>query len=191
MTSTIASGPPSGKGRQAFWIVMPVAVALGLLVLLLATGDPASERNNTFQLQNELAPLIEGPTIDGGWFDIDDERGRWVIVNFFSTTCVPCIVEHPELVDFAAAHETIGDASVVSVAFDDRADNVIEFFQENGGSWPVLAQDTGEIAVQYGVTGVPESYLVAPSGLVMWRFVGGITMADLDEAIAVFSGADA
>jgi len=176
--------------RQAFWIVLPVAVALGLLVLLLATGDPASERNNTFQLQGEVAPLIEGPTIDGGWFDIDDERGRWVIVNFFSTSCVPCIVEHPELVAFSDAHDALGDATVVSLAFDDRAENVVKFFQDNGGSWPVLAQDTGEIAVQYGVTGVPESYIVAPSGVVVGRFIGGLTAAALDDAIATLTGAD-
>lgn len=181
----------TGNERQAFWIVLPVAVALGLLVLLLATGDPASERNNTFQLQGEVAPLIEGATIDGGWFDIDDQRGRWVIVNFFSTTCVPCIVEHPELVEFATAHDVVGDATVVSVSFDDRADNVIEFFQENGGSWPVLVEDTGEIAVQYGVTGVPESYIVAPNGVIVGRFIGGLTAADLDDAIATLSGADA
>jgi len=191
MSSIIPAAPPSSRGRQVFWIVMPVAVALGLLVLLLATGDPASERNNTFQLQGEVAPLIEGPTIDGGWFDIDDERGRWVIVNFFSTTCVPCIVEHPELVAFAAAHDAAGDATVVSVAFDDRADNVVEFFEENGGGWPVLAENTDQIAVQYGVTGVPESYIVAPSGIIAWRFIGGLTEADLDNAIATLSGDDA
>ncbi len=188
MTSTIPAGRPSGKGRQAFWIVMPVAVALGLLVLLLATGEQASERNSGFHLQGEVAPLIEGPTIDGGWFDIDDQRGQWVIVNFFSTTCVPCIVEHPELVDFAEAHDVMGDAIVVSVAFDDRADNVVEFFEENGGSWPVLAEGTEQIAVQYGVTGVPESYIVAPSGIVAGRFIGGLTRADLDDAIATLSG---
>ncbi len=181
----------TGKDRQAFWIVMPIAVALGLLVLLLATGDPASKRNNTFQLQGEIAPLIAGPTIDGGWFDIDEQRGRWVIVNFFSTTCVPCIIEHPELVEFAAAHDVVGDATVVSVAFDDRAENVIEFFRENGGSWPVLVEDTGQIAVQYGVTGVPESYIVAPSGVIVGRFIGGLTAVELDDAIATLSGADA
>ena len=180
-----------GEEHQAVWIVLPVAVALGLLVLLLATGDPASERNNTFQLQGEVAPLIEGPTIDGGWFDIDDQRGRWVIVNFFSTTCVPCIVEHPELVAFSDAHDVLGDATVVSVAFDDRAENVVEFFQDNGGSWPVLTENTGEIAVQYGVTGVPESYIVAPSGVIAGRFIGGLTAVALDDAIATLTGVDA
>ena len=67
-----------------------------------------------------------------------DHRGRWVVGNFFSTTCQPCIVEHPELIEFQEAHEPVGDATVVSVAFDDAASNVEEFFAENGGDWPVL-----------------------------------------------------
>ena len=85
----------------------------------------------------------------------------------------------------------LGDATVVSVAFDDRAENVVEFFQDNGGSWPVLTENTGEIAVQYGVTGVPESYIVAPSGVIAGRFIGGLTAVALDDAIATLTGVDA
>ena len=130
-----------------------------------------------------LAPLIEGEDLDGQWFDIDDHRGQWVVVNFFSTTCVPCIVEHPELVAFAEERAITGDAVVVSVAFDDASANVRDFFLANGGEWPVITTDTGSIAVDYGVTAVPESYLVAPSGVVAAKLIGGITKDDLDNQI--------
>lgn len=170
--------------RTAVWIVLPIAVALVLLIILLATGDPASERATNSTAVGRLAPLIEGEDLDGRWFDIDDHRGQWVVVNFFSTTCVPCIVEHPELVEFAERHAPIGDAVVVSVAFDDSADNVRDFFLEFGGDWSVITGDTGSIAVDYGVTAVPESYLVAPSGVVAAKLIGGVTADDLDERIA-------
>ena len=49
----------------------------------------------------------------------------------------------------------------MSVAFDDASANVRDFFLANGGEWPVITTDTGSIAVDYGVTAVPESYLVA------------------------------
>ena len=78
---------------------------------------------------------------------------------------MPCIAEHPELVAFSRSHAAAGDAAVVSVVFDDTAANVEAFFEENGGDWPVIADDSGRVAVAYGVTGVPESYMVAPSGL--------------------------
>ena len=87
-----------------------------------------------------------------------------------------------------------GDASVVSIAFDDSADNVREFFEENGGDWPVLVADTGKFAISYGVTGVPESYLVAPSGVVAVKIVGGVERDDLDsliEQLQVAAGSEA
>jgi len=174
----------SGRGLPVVWASIPVAAAVALLVLLLATSEPSSERAADSHLLGEAAPLIEGATASGDWFDLDELRGRWVVVNFFSTSCVPCIVEHPELVAFAESHAATGDASVVSIAFDDSADNVTAFFEANGGDWPVLVADTGRIAVRYGVTGVPESYLVAPNGSVVAKIVGGVRAADLERLIA-------
>ena len=186
-TSAIAASSGDGS-RVNRWIVLPVAVVLGLLVLLLATresGDDGVDRS----LEGELAPAIVGTTTTGDTFDLDAERGRWVVVNFFSTNCQPCIVEHPELVAFQEAHAATGDATVVSVAFDDSPANVEAFFAENGGDWPVLVEDTGGFAVSYGVTGVPESYLVAPSGVVAWKVLGGVEQQDLDDAIEAFEAA--
>ncbi len=137
-------------------------------------------------LLGEVAPVIAGRTTDGEWFDIDDQRGIWVIVNFFSTTCVPCVVEHPELVAFSEANAA-GDAVVVSIAFDDSAANVVDFFARNGGDWPVLVTDTAGVAVRYGVTGVPESYLVAPNGAVVAKIIGGVTANGLQELITQVS----
>ncbi|SVB87235.1 uncharacterized protein METZ01_LOCUS240089, partial [marine metagenome] len=115
---------------------------------------------------------------------LDDQRGRWVVVNFFSTTCVPCVREHPELVAFADAHRAVDDVRVVSVAFDDRASAVEAFFRERGGDWPVLAATTGRIAVDWGVVAVPESYLVAPSGYVAAKVAGGVERADLESLLS-------
>ena len=73
---------------------------------------------------------------------------------------------------------------LVSVAFDDRPDEVAAFFAEAGGEWPVLVDGTGPIALDYGVSGVPESYLVAPSGVLATKIVGGVTADGLDRIIA-------
>ncbi|MFQ5556095.1 MAG: TlpA family protein disulfide reductase [Acidimicrobiales bacterium] len=173
---------PSGLGPTV-WIIIPVAVTMALLLLLLATGDPAVDRAERSPLVGRLTPEISGTTTTGEAFDIDAERGRWVVVNFFSTTCIPCVNEHPELVAFQEGHSSAADATIVSVAFDDSAANVVDFFAEYGGDWPVLAADTGGIAVRYGVTGVPESYIVAPSGVVAQKRIGGVTADDLDAVI--------
>ncbi len=179
------------RSRLAVWIVVPLAVTMGLFLILLATRDPSTTRVRQSRLIGGVAPAITGTAIDGSQFDLDNERGRWVVVNFFSTTCVPCQIEHPELVKFQQAHEASGDATIVSVAFDDSSENVRRFFERNGGDWPVLASDTGTYAVSYGVAQVPESYLIAPSGLVVDKLIGGIKLQDLESRITALEQAAA
>ncbi len=178
-----------GRHRRAVWIALPVALAAALLVVVLATRDSAFERSASSPIVGGLAPPIVGATATGESFDLDDWRGRWVIVNFFQSTCVPCIMEHPELVAFEERHSAAGDARIVSVVFDDSVDNVRRFFEVNGGDWPVVVEGASEATIAYGVTGVPESYLVAPSGVVVWKQLGGVTADGIDDVIAQLSAA--
>jgi hypothetical protein len=77
----------------------------------------------------------------------------------------------------------VDDVRIVSVAFDDNPSAVEAFFRENGGGWPVLAEETGRIAVDWGVSAVPESYLVSPSGHVVVKVVGGVEAEDLESVL--------
>lgn len=165
---------------------MVVGAVLAVLVLVFATRDTNRDRLIT-HLVGAVAPPVVGLDADGVLWDLDDQRGRWVLVNFFSTTCVPCIEEHPELVAFAQSHDgsdpTQPAVRIVSVAFDDSETAVVSFFANNGGEWPVLAADTGRIAVDWGVVAVPESYLVTPSGYVAAKVVGGVVREDLENLL--------
>ena len=152
-------------------------------MVVLATRDSALQRSASSPLLGKLTPALTGVTAEGEPFDIDNWKGRWVLVNFFSTTCVPCVVEHPELVDFNERHAPADDVRIVSIAFGDTVSNVQEFFETHGGDWPVLAEGVHAAAVAYGVTGVPESYLVAPSGVVVWKQIGGVQADAIDNAI--------
>lgn len=131
----------------------------------------------------ELVPPLSGTTLDGESFDIDDLRGQWVALNLFATWCVPCQVEHPELVAFDEAHRRRGDARVVSVVFGDSDDAVRDFFAERGGQWPVLGEDYSSVIVDLGATGVPETFMVAPNGIIVERILGGVTRDLLDGII--------
>ena len=122
-------------------------------------------------------------TLDGEPFALDGLRGRFVVVNFFATWCIPCIREHPELVEFQRRNAEADDTAIVSVVFDDRPETVRQFFSDNGGDWPVVTDPDGRIAVSYGVAGVPESYLVAPDGTVVTKIVGGVTADELDDLV--------
>lgn len=176
-----------GPSRLALIGASVVGVVLVVFIFILATSE-GEQGLGPSPLIGELTPDIVGQAVDGSEFDIQDERGRWVVVNFFATNCIPCIVEHPELVAFDETHSATGEASVVSIAFSDTSQNVTDFFAENGGDWSVLAADTGQHAISYGVAAVPETYLVHPNGTVTSKFIGGVTQADLENEIARLSG---
>lgn len=176
-----------GPSRLALISAVAVGVITIVLIVILATSDGETGLGPS-PLIGAMTPEVMGETVDGEQYDIQSERGRWVVVNFFSTTCVPCIVEHPELVAFDEAHSATGEASVVSIAFSDQSQNVIDFFEEFGGEWPVLASDTGRHAINFGVAAVPETYLVSPNGTVTTKFIGGVTQADLEAEILRLSG---
>jgi cytochrome c biogenesis protein CcmG/thiol:disulfide interchange protein DsbE len=154
-----------------------------LLVILLATRDPAGERLAKSPLVGKQAPPVEGVTLENEQFTLDRVRGEWVVVNFFGSWCTPCIQEHPELVTFQDAHRSARDATVVSVAFSDSPTAVRQFFEKRGGDWPVLSADTNSIAVGYGVIKVPETFLVSPSGVVVAKLIGGVTAERLEALI--------
>jgi len=72
---------------------------------------------------------------------------------------------------------------LVSVLFDDDPASAREFFDRNGGDWPVVLDGDGLIASAFGTPKVPESYLVTPNGRVAAKFTGGVTRDGLDRAI--------
>jgi len=176
-------GPPPRRGRVALVTATVVGIVLAAFIAVLATGEPSTSRLGDSPLLGQRAPALTGESLlTGEAFDLDDERGRFVVVNFFATWCEPCRREHPDLVRFAAAHEAPDDARVVSVVFSDEADDVTRYFEERGGDWAVVDDTTG-IVPSWGVTGVPESYLVDPGGFVVAKIAGGITAEGLEDLL--------
>ena len=159
-----------------------LGVVMLLLIVLLATREPASDRQVDSPLLGRAAPRIEGTTIQGREFDSATYDGRWLVVNFFATWCVPCVREHPELVGFQEAQREAGQANVISVVFDDDRESVEAFFGRNGGEWPVVLAASETIS-QWGVAGVPESFVVDPSGTVRYKLIGGVTAQGLSELV--------
>lgn len=171
--------PRSGKlARNAAIVVGVVLVALIALLATRGTSKPISS-----QIVGQAAPDFSGTTLDGSTFRMANHRGEWVLVNFFATWCTPCRLEDPQIQQFLDSHK--GEpVEVISVAFSDDAESIRSYWIEERNTWPVLSSDTGLIALDYGVTKVPESYMVAPSGLVVAGFFGGVTAAGLDKVIA-------
>ncbi|HYI62541.1 MAG TPA: TlpA disulfide reductase family protein [Acidimicrobiales bacterium] len=182
------SAPPRARGRLALAVAVPLGVVLLLFVVLLASRDPAGERQVQSPLLGRAAPRIEGTTIRGRPFDSAAYDGRWLVVNFFATWCAPCIEEHPELMAFQRTQAEAGEANVVSVVFSDDEASVRRFFARQGGDWPVVLAE-GTTIPDWGVAGVPESFVVDPTGVVRAKLVGGVTAAGLQRFLDGARGA--
>ncbi|MGH9180948.1 MAG: TlpA family protein disulfide reductase, partial [Acidimicrobiales bacterium] len=124
--------PPLARRRRALWISAAVAAVVGLLVAALATRPPAESVAVRSPLVGRPAPAIAASTIDGQPFRLANLRGRWVVLNYFATWCVPCRMEHADLVRFQAKHEAGRDASVVAVVYNDSSQAVKEFRAAEG-----------------------------------------------------------
>ncbi len=169
---------------------LAVGVVLIALVALLATAKTNDQRKPEARILGQAVPVVQGTTLDGGSYDIDDHIGKWVVVNFFASWCTPCRVEQPELVKFDEEHQKTGGVEIVSVVFQDKEADVKAFFDQSGATWPVLVGDTGSTALNFGVTAVPESYIVSPDGQVVAKFEN-VTAAELDSVIARYASAAA
>ncbi|MFV0258413.1 MAG: TlpA family protein disulfide reductase [Acidimicrobiales bacterium] len=174
--TTGESGDEPPPRRTARWVALGVGVVLVGLMAVFAVGprdrlDPASA------VLGQRVPEVQGATMDGGTYNIDDHRGEWVLVNFFATWCPPCKAEHPELKAFEDWGRATGRASVVAVVFNDTPEAVGSFFETNGGGWPVLYAPS--IPVAFQVAQIPESFLVSPSGQVVQHVQGQVTAESL------------
>jgi cytochrome c biogenesis protein CcmG/thiol:disulfide interchange protein DsbE len=174
------------RGRRIpLWAALGVAVIAGGLIVLLAMAAPATNVSAASPLLGHQAPAVVGPSVlSGETTDLGAERGRWMLVNFFATWCIPCRQEHPEFVSFMQRHQPARDVGLIMVVFNDDPAEVRDWFHIHGGSWPALSDPGGAIALSYGITGVPETYLIDPTGVVVTKIVGGVTAGGLEALLA-------
>ncbi len=176
--------PRRRRSRAVLYVSLVVAALLAVLITLLASSKPVADSVASSPLLGKPAPQVSGRALDGkGSFSLSSFRGRWVLLNFSASWCIPCRNETPQLLTFQSEHAVSGDATVFAVEFDpsDSA-NLAAFLASNHAPWPAINDPSAEVA--YGVTGIPESYLIDPAGTVVAKFFGGVTSAQVDKSIS-------
>ena len=159
-----------------------VALAIWLAVPLLEGRDPAALPS---ALIDQAVPSTDLPGIPGrtrdarGLTDADLLAGEPILVNVFASWCLPCLAEHPLLMGLSDDGVTIHAINYR----DDPADSA-EWLARHGDPFARVGLDRdGRAGVDWGVTGVPETFVVDADGRIRYRFAGPLTPAVLDRDI--------
>ncbi|MFN3255729.1 MAG: TlpA family protein disulfide reductase [Ilumatobacter sp.] len=172
-----AESGPARSSRLAPFIALGVAVVMIGLIVLLIGAEPDDGTVAESPLIGRPAPEATGTLDDGRFFDLSRRKGSFVVLNFFRSDCVPCIQEHPDLIEFVEQQRQLGSdgAEFYSVVNGDTPERVERFFAERGGDWPIIYSEADEFSVAFGVAAVPETWIIDPDGIVRERFVSKVT----------------
>lgn len=175
------TAPP--RKTRAWLTLLPVAV-FALLAVLFYRGLSGNPADVPSVLINKPVPAFTLSPIAGldlpGLADGDLKKGEVTLVNVWASWCVPCREEHPLLMELASR----GDLRVVGINYKDDPENARRFLVTLGIPFTAVGADpNGRAAVDWGVYGVPESFLVDGQGTIRMKWIGPLTREALTKQI--------
>ena len=141
---------------------------------LLAFGLRLDPREVPSPLIGRPAPAFELPLLQqpDKSFSQKDMLGTVWVMNVWASWCPPCLVEHPVVSELARS----GIAPVVGLNYKDAREDALPWLKRNGDPFQVTVYDAvGRIAIDYGVYGVPETYVIDRNGVIRYKRVGPLT----------------
>ncbi|MBX7112872.1 MAG: redoxin domain-containing protein [Myxococcaceae bacterium] len=161
-------------------IVGVLGAAFFIAVMLSFGNDPHAV---PFMLEGKPAPAFSMKRLDAdGTVNLADLKGKPVVLNFWATWCGPCAQEHPVLE--WAAKKYGNDAVFIGVVFEDTEEATKKFLAQRGSSFQQLYDPQSTMAVDYGVTGVPETYFIDRNHVIVSKYAAPINMSTFDKHIA-------
>ncbi len=160
-------------------MVLPLVVVAGLLAasyVKLGTGEAALPST----MEGRMAPAVTVTALGGGaQITQEDLAAPGVkLVNFWASWCQPCRVEHPMLEKLQAE-----GAVIYGINYKDKAGDALGLLTELGNPYAKISADSGRMALDWGVYGVPETYVIDGNGKVVLRWAGPITADVLEQSI--------
>jgi cytochrome c biogenesis protein CcmG, thiol:disulfide interchange protein DsbE len=155
------------------------AITLLVMVLLgyaLITGPTMPPQ------EGSPVPGFQLTALDGSVIDLNAQRGKVVVLNVFASWCAPCRTEAEELEQAWRAYQG-QNVQFYGIAYKDATSKALAFLEEFGVTYPSAVDPGNRTARAYGVTGVPETFIIDQQGSLVRHFLGPITQADLSRHI--------
>jgi cytochrome c biogenesis protein CcmG/thiol:disulfide interchange protein DsbE len=152
------------------------------LVLLLAIGLRLNPREVPSPLIGKAAPSFDLPLLQqpDKRFNEKQMLGRVWILNVWASWCPPCLVEHPVVTRVAAA----GIAPVIGLNYKDAREEALPWLERNGNPYQLIAFDRdGRIGIDYGVYGVPETYVIDRQGVIRFKHIGPLSAEVVQQKV--------
>jgi cytochrome c biogenesis protein CcmG/thiol:disulfide interchange protein DsbE len=145
---------------------------LGILVWGMLNRQPITGLSGVTMVDRP-APDFTLTTFEGKTISLKDLRGKPIIINFWASWCPPCRIEAPLLERTWRAYKNRG-LIFLGVNIQDRKEDALSYMREFDITYPNGPDPTGEIAIDYGVSGLPVTFFVSRKGEVVRRWVGAI-----------------
>lgn len=147
-------------------------VLVAPLIGLLAMSFGNNPREVPSVLVGTQAPAFELVDLEGKTWNSNDLKGKPVVLNFWSTWCLPCKQEHGLLQQTAQA---VPGVTFLGVIYADEPDACRRYLAKKGTTYHHLIDDKGRLAIEYGVAGVPETYFIDANGMIQYKHAGAVT----------------
>jgi peroxiredoxin len=167
---------PKKNFRLLSTILLVLIASVVLIVLLRDKRDATLERARPIQPGVE-APDFTFPDLSGKEVSLADHRGKVVLVNIWATWCPPCRQEMPSMQRLYQKFKS-GNFEILAVSIDSEGrDAVAPFMQKMNLTFPALLDPRETISPLYGITGVPESFIIDSKGIIVEKIIGPINWA--------------
>ncbi|MDD2710856.1 MAG: TlpA disulfide reductase family protein [Verrucomicrobiae bacterium] len=145
------------------------------------TPPSASESTGTGQV---LA--LKFTAIDGQFIDLENYRGKVVLIDFWATWCGPCVREIPHVLDAFQKHHSKG-LEIIGISLDKDREKLLAFLKEKGMTWPQYFDGKGwnnEISSKHGIDSIPTMWLIDKEGRLISKNVRGNLNRDIEQALS-------